>query len=152
MTGKIKDMLIADPKQYFRKELLQTIESTGRGNDLCYEFYLGRLFRDDAESCRDNCLEYSRIYRESCERLDEDPAHAYYEVQNFNDLYKMIGIRPSGAGDSFGYTNDDEWRVSSIDWDFEWVESGPMADEFGEKIFFFGPREYCVPQQYYREV
>lgn len=147
MNGKIVDVLVAKPP----RGLNMTIEETGFGDVLCMDFFLGRLFRHDPEMLRDICEKYREQYLESCERLDEDPEHQAYEVTNWNELYEMIPIETSLVGDTFGLTNDQDWR---IDFQFEYlmVTRGPLVEKYGEPVFLFGPKEGCEPFECYREV
>ena len=83
---------------------------------------------------------------------DEDPAQAYYEVMNWNDLYYMHGLIPSIAGGCWGYTTSSDWRVPSIDWDTEFVREGEWFEQFGEEYFYYNPKQYSVPFECYLEV
>ena len=150
---KIVPMMVLKPMQsinYHEKAI--AAEPTGKGEVLCIEGFFGRMFRSDPGCVRDELDKYSEKYREICDRYDEDPAHEYYEVLNWNDLYYLHGIIPSIAGGNWGYTNTPDYRCSDIVFDSEYVEDGEWYDMFGEAYFYYNPREYSVPMECYMEV
>ena len=126
-------------------------EPTGKGNLLILDAYFGRMFRSDEGCVRDELDEYCRLYYELCRKLDEDPAHQYYEVLSWNELYSLHGIIPSIAGDSFGYTNTDDYRVE-LDFDVGLITDGEWVEKLGEPFLCYQPFEWCYPNPCYMEV
>lgn len=133
------------------KEKALAAEPTGKGNLLCIDGFFGRMFRSCAECVDDELDEYVRMYNESCRRFDEDPAHECYEVQSWNDLYCLHGLIPSIAGDEWGYTNTEDYRVD-MEFETKLIEQGEYYELFGEKYYIYFPRDYCVPSPCYKEV
>ena len=150
VPGRIINMPIADPRRTKPKPKI-TIEETGHGNYLCCDYLFDRLFRHDPDMVREICEEYCNQYNASCEKNVEDPDHTPCEVTNYNDLYKMLSIDESGIGDIFGYTNTKDYSVF-LEFQYEYLYSGPMVEKYGEPIFFFGPKQGCEPMECYMEV
>lgn len=149
MIGRVKYMPIADPKRARQRPQI-TIEETGRGKCLCYDYMFGRLFRDDPDTLKDICERFCDIYNETCDKLDDDPEHTSFEATSYNELYRMIPIEETGIGNMFVYSNEKEYRTY-LEFHYEMVTSGPMVDRFGEPIFFFGPKEGCEPMEIEKE-
>ena len=127
-------------------------EPTGKGDLLIVEGFFGRQFRSE-QGCVDEELDrYSEMYRELCRRYDEDPAKEYCEVQSWNELYFLHGIIPNVAGGNWGYANTPDYRVQDIDWDRRMVTDGEWREMFGEDFYYYCPKPYCVPYDYYLEV
>ena len=126
-------------------------EPTGKGNLLVIDGFFGRMFRSDEGCVRDEIDEFCRQYNEMCMKLDEDPAHQYFEVMNWNDLYALHGIIPGIAQDQWGYTNSEEYRVQ-MDFDIDYVTKGPWVEKFGEPYLYYEPKEWCYPDPCYMEV
>lgn len=126
-------------------------EPTGKGNLLVIDGFFGRMFRSDEGCVRDELDEYCRQYNEICRRLEEDPAHEYYEVLNYNDLYGLHGIIPSVAGNLYGYTNSEDYSVD-LKFDIEYITEGEWVDKFGEPYLYYQPKEWCYPDPCYMEV
>lgn len=133
------------------KEQASCAEKTGKGDLLVIDGFLGRMFRSDEGCVRDELNEFIRRYNESCMRLDEDPAGEYFEVMNWNDLYTLHGLIPNIAGDMFGYTNSEDYRVD-LAFDVRMVEDGEFTERFGEKYLYYEPMEFCLPDPCYKEV
>lgn len=158
---RILDMMVAHPKGYdpgendnlkFSPEI--TVEETGRGNLLCYEAYGGRLFRSDEGAVREAVEKFVADYKQACQMLDEDPAHVFFEVYNFNDLYMLLGICQTHFGDQWGYTNVEDWRVDDLDFDVYILEdtAGTMFEKFNEPVLIIEPGVNSYPMECYREV
>lgn len=126
-------------------------EPTGKGDLLVIDGFFGRMFRSDEGCVRDELDEYCRQYNEICKRLEEDPAHEYYEVLNYNDLYGLHGIIPSVAGNLYGYTNSEDYSVD-LKFDIEYITEGEWVDKFGEPYLYYQPKEWCYPDPCYMEV
>ena len=126
-------------------------EPTGKGDLLVIDGFFGRMFRSDEGCVRDELDEYCRQYNEICRRLEEDPAHEYYEVLNYNDLYGLHGIIPSVAGNLYGYTNSEDYSVD-LAFDIEYITEGEWVDKFGEPYLYYQPKEWCYPDPCYMEV
>jgi hypothetical protein len=150
-SGVVREFPVAIPSKDYLIIKTPTIETTGLGNQLCYDYFLGRIFYDDELHLRKCVKEFIDEYHASCRRLDEDPAHECYDVTNYNDLYKKIGIETTIVGDQFGWTNTDDYRVN-LRISFVMVDSGSMYEKYGnQKILFFGPEDDCLPDQCYME-
>ena len=126
-------------------------EPTGKGDLLIIDGFFGRMFRSDEGCVRDELDEYCRQYNEICRRLEEDPAHEYYEVLNYNDLYGLHGIIPSVAGNLYGYTNSEDYSVD-LKFDIQYITEGEWVDMFGEPYLYYQPYEWCYPDPCYMEV
>ena len=126
-------------------------EPTGKGNLLVMEGYFGRLFRSSEECVRKELKEYKEKYEKLCQMFDEDPAHEYVEVINWNDLYALHGILPTIAGNLYGYTNTEDYRTD-IYWTIEMVTEGEWVKKFGEPFLYYYPNEGSQPESWYLEV
>ena len=133
------------------KQKAVAAEPTGKGDLLCIDGWFGRMFRSCRECVEDELDEYVRMYNEMCARLDEDPAHEYYEVLSWNDLYYLHGLMPSIAGDEWGYTNTDDYRVD-MDFRIEYIDHGEYYELFGEPYIVYYPYDWCTPDACYKEV
>ena len=127
-------------------------EPTGKGDLLIIEGFFGRMFRSDEGCVRDELDEFSRKYHEICQRYDDDPAHEYYEVMSYDELFYLHGLIPAVGPTGWGYTNTPDYRVSSIDFDVYLVTEGEWVDKLGEKYLYYCPKEYCTPDPCYLEV
>lgn len=148
---KVKEV----PVGRFRKERkLPTIEETGNGQLLCLEGYGGRLFRSSEEAVKKAIKQFVDNYLKACRMFDEDPAHMYFEVFNFNDLYSMLGIAPTDFGDQFGYSNVDGYRIDDLDFEITLVDhyKSEFLEIVDEPVLIFEPRYDCYPNEFYREV
>ncbi len=147
----LKDILVANPPSTTAEST--KLEDTGRGDTICLDMQFGRLFLSDEKAVRENCAAFNEEYQRMCRAVDEDPAGEYYDVLNYNDLYQMQGLKwNTVAGDDYGWPSAKDWRVHSIDFEYEWITSGPLVEKYRRKIFGFYPREYCKPELCYREV
>lgn len=133
------------------KQKVLFAEPTGKGNLLIIEGFFGRMFRSDEGCVHDEIEEYCRQYQEMCQRLDEDPAHDYHEVLSFNDLYSLHGIFPSIAGDQWGYTNSEDWRVN-LDFKIELITDSELSQKIKEPYIYYEPYEWSYPDPCYLEV
>lgn len=151
---KIEDILVAHPKKrltWYGKH--PSIEDTGRGDTLCYEAWGGRLFFSDEGAVREAVDKFVENYDEMCLRTKEDPAHEYYDVTNFNDLYSLLGILPTHMGDAWGYSSSDDYsqdlhfRVEMV-----YPTENEIADLFGCQVLIIEPIDQgSYPDFYYRE-
>lgn len=148
--GTIRQFPEARPTRLDHSMKIPTIEDTGRGDDLCFDYYFARFFYDDSEAVKECCGRFTEEYDRLCRNLDEDPLHQYYEVLSWNELYEMFPIAPSTLCDEFGYSNAENDRVRP-EFEFEWLTSGPLYERFGRKIFSFGPKRGFEPRSYYKE-
>lgn len=151
---KLVDAIVARPTfgiNYREKAIYA--EPTGKGNLLIIEGYFGRQFRSD-QGCVDEELDkYSEMYRELCRQYDEDPAHEFYEVLAYNELYFLHGLIPNVAGGDWGYTNTPDYRIEGgIEFDRRMVTEGIWREQFGEDFYYYCPKAYCVPDACYLEV
>ena len=126
-------------------------EPTGKGDLLIIDGFFGRMFRSDEGCVRDELDEFCREYNEYCRRLDEDPAGEYFEVMNWNDLYSLHGIIPSIAGNQWGYSNSEEYRVE-MGFRVDYVTEGEWVKKLGEPYLYYEPYEWCYPDPCYMEV
>ena len=152
---RIKVLAVARPKletDWFKKAELA--EPTGMGDTLCIEGYFGRVFRSDRQLVEEILAEQCDMYDRMCERFDkakENEKEAVMEVLCWNDLYRMLNLIPSIAGDSYGYVNSPDYRVSAMDFDTKWCDQGEWVDCFREPFFYFNPKPFCVPDPCYLE-
>lgn len=151
--ARIVDMMVAGPmsEATIRKKAVSA-EPTGKGDLLVVNGWTGRMFRSEEGCVRDELEEFNRKYQEDCRRLDEDPAHEYYEVTNWGDLYCLHGIIPMEGSSHEGWTNDEDHRVASIDFDCYMVTEGEWVERLGEPYLYYCPRDYCLPDPCYMEV
>ena len=131
-------------------------EPTGKGNLLVMEGFFGRLFRSSEECVRKELKEYKEKYERLCRMFDEDPAHEYVEVMNWNELYELHGLFPTIAGNLYGYTNTEAYRTDIL-WTIEMVTPshqllGEWAEKFGEPFLYYYPNEGSQPESWYLEV
>ena len=150
---RIVDILKGDIERWPNlKEKVRYAEPTGKGNLLVLDGFLGRMFRSDEGCVRDEINEFIRKYNEICMRLDEDPAHMCFDTMSWNDLYMLHGLVPSIAGDTFGYTNLEDYRVG-LKFDIYMVEDGQsIMGNLGEPYLYYEPCSFCQPEMCYREV
>lgn len=153
---RVKPIQIAKPKrldtqaEIWRKKAAYA-EETGMGDLLCIEGFFGRPFRSDRQYVEEILCEYCDMYANMCERFDSDPGNPNnYEVICWNDLYSMLNLIPSMAGDSYGYVNSDDYRVE-MDFETKMVDQGEWVDCFKEPFFYFTPKPSCYPDPCYRE-
>lgn len=152
---KISDLYIAQPKKYFNWHgKLPSVEETGKGDLLCYEAWGGRLFRSDEGAVREAVDKFVDDYRMGRMRTEEDPAHVYMEVYNFNDLYYLLGILPTHFGDAFGYTTVEDYAQDiTFRVEFIYPSENEIAEQFGEPILVIEPvDDESYPQYYYKEL
>lgn len=151
--ARIVDMMVAGPMSEgtIRKKAVSA-EPTGKGDLLVVNGWTGRMFRSDEGCVRDELKEFNRKYLEDCARYDEDPAHMYCEVMNWNDLYYLHGLIPIEGGDHEGWTNSEDYRVSSIDFNCKMVTEGDWVNLLGEPYLYYSPKEWCYPDPCYMEV
>lgn len=109
---KICDIPVAKPRDsFFWNGKHPSIEDTGRGDLLCYETWGARLFLSSEDAVRAAVKSFIEEYQQACRNSEEDPAHVYVEVFNFNDLYDKLHILPSTFGDKWGYESDEDHAV-----------------------------------------
>ena len=136
------------------KTKLQTIEDTGYGNLLCYEDYGARIFLSSEEEVRAGVKRFVDNYNRMCRMFDEDPKHEYFEVMNWNDLYHELHIVESFFGNTWGYSNNEEYRVD-LQFNIYLIENtvGTYFQNMADKVLIIEPLDqYCVPFDFYMEV
>ena len=152
---KISELYAAHPPKFFDwNGKRPSIEDTGKGDLLCFENWGGRLFRSNEDSVRKAVDKFVNDYTTGCRRSEEDPAHVYTEVYNFNDLYQLLGILPTTFGEAFGYTTS-EYYVQNVRFRVEFIYPSKnfIAEQFGEPILLIEPADdESYPQYYYKEV
>lgn len=150
---KIKPLVVAKPRSdvdWVRKAELA--EPTGMGDILCIEGYFGRPFRSDPELVDDILCEFADMHDRMCQRFDEaEDGQKQYEVMCWNDLYRMLNLIPSTAGDQYGYVNSEDYRVDGIDFETKWIDQGEWVDCFREPFYYFRPKDGCGPDPCYLE-
>ena len=139
-----------DAKLYHAKAI--AAEPTGKGDTLIIEGFFGRMFRSDVGCVEDELEQFVSMYEDICQKFDEDPAHEFYEVMSYNDLYSLHGLMPGAAQGSWGYTNTKDYRVLPLEFRTTYVTEGAWVDLFGEPYFYYCPKEHCVPDPCYLEV
>ena len=151
---KIEDILVAHPPKYLPwLGKHPSIEDTGRGTTLCYEAWGGRLFYSDEGAVREAVDKFVEEYADMCRRTEEDPAHEYCDVMNFNDLYALLGILPTHLGDAWGYSSSEDYAVM-LQFRVEMVypTENDIADLFGCQVLIIEPYDTrTYPDYYYRE-
>lgn len=164
-SGKPFRVVSANPKwnadgteklELIDPRLGQYAEPTGIGNLLCYDSWGGRFFRCTEEHVRKCVQEFVEDYKLYCRALDEDPAHAFYETLNWNDLYAKYPIAPSPFGDKYGYTNAEDYRqdikIMVTLYSAEDLKNTVFA-LYNEPILVIEPADqYSYPNDYYLEV
>jgi hypothetical protein len=154
--NKLQVEVPSDEDDILDKKLAIYAEPTGCGDLLCYLKYSGRFFRCSEGRVR-NCVDsFINNYKKSCQLLDEDPAHEFYEVFSLNDLYKLFPIVSSKFGDSHGYSNNSDYRAI-LDIKIKYFNRdqiiGTEFEKFNEPILVVEPLdEYAYPNEYFREV
>lgn len=151
---KIEDIMAAHPQRRLQWcSGHPSIEDTGRGDTLCYEAWGGRLFYSDPEAVKEAVDKWIEDYNEMCRKSEEDPANAFMDVTNFNDLYSLLGILPTHLGDAWGYNSSIDYardlifRVEMI-----YPTENEIADLFGCQILVIEPYDdSSYPDYYYRE-
>ena len=88
------------PKDHFKEG--QTIESTGHGNTLFVDLYLGRKFRSSLQ------------HVEWAERQMNNEFHDGKYV-SMNDFYGYLGIDKTYAGEEFGWPANDDYYDYHLD-------------------------------------
>lgn len=154
--GKVVNMpvghlLLTNINKELGRQKALAAEPTGKGDLLIIEGFFGRMFRSDEGCVRDELEEYCRQYKEICRRLDEDPAHQYFEVMSWNDLNALHGVIPSVAGDYWVYANSEDYRVE-LDFDIYLMTEGEWVEKLGEPYLYYEPYEWCYPDICYMEV
>lgn len=139
------------PQRKVYREKALAAEPTGKGDVLIVDGFFGRMFRSHPDCVDDELDEFVRQYNEMCQKLDEDPAHEFFEVLSYNDLYYLHGIVPGYAQGSWGWTNTDDYRVN-LEFDRKFVEDNDWAELFGEGFYYYCPKEFCVPDPCFMEV
>ena len=148
---QVGQILLSKISPELAKEKALAAEPTGKGNTLIIDGFFGRMFRSDEGCVRDEIDEFCRQYEEICRRLDEDPAHQYYEVLSWNDLYALHGIIPGMVQDQWGFTNSEDYRVD-MDFGIEYITEGEWVDKLGEPYLLYYPKEWSYPDPCYMEV
>jgi len=152
----VKPIVVAKPrKDDFEAEIwhkkAQYAEITGLGEHLCIEGYFGRMFRSDPQLVEEALCEFGDMYQRMCDRFDKDPNDAQnWEVLCWNDLYRMLNLIPSMAGDQYGYVNSEDYRVE-MDFETKDIDQGEWVDLFREPYFYFAPTFGCYPDPCYLE-
>lgn len=150
--------IIDIPQGHFYRDLVNgavriSVEETGKGDLLCYEAYGGRFFRSSEKAVRKAVDTFVKNYERACRMQDEDPAHMYVEVFNFNDLYSLLGIVPSHFGEHWGYTNAEDYRVN-LRFDITLVDqlTESYFERIREPVLVIELNYDCYPMESYMEV
>lgn len=155
----VKPIVVAMPKKTDFNEKVwlkkaQYAEVTGLGEHLCIEGYFGRIFRSDPALIEEALCEYGDMYQRMCNRYDEAPENNkadVAEVMCWNDLYRMLNLIPSIAGDQYGYVNSEDYRIDAMDFDTKEVDQGEWVDLFREPFYYFAPKPGSYPDPWYLE-
>lgn len=86
----------ADTKRFSNKYVA---EETGKGKTLFYERYSGRMFRSNYQDVDKAIIDFKRLY-EGYDGKERVPV-------NYNDFYKLLGIRETQFGEEWGWAVDD---------------------------------------------
>lgn len=148
----LRDAIVARPPTCDWKKKAKYAEPTGMGDLLCYETWFGRIFRSDEDFVRDVVAEFCEEYKEMCMKMDEDPAHQYFEVTSYDDLFNMLHLMPGYGPEGWGYSNTEDYRVN-LEFDIlRHTVGSSLYEKFGEDVLTITPRDYCAPDPCYLEV
>ena len=126
-------------------EYQQTVELTGRGNELFYDSYGGRWFRSSYEAVKECNEKYIEDYEDG-------------NVLSYSDWYEIQGLSLSDFGYQYGYSPDEDWKVDlkfemrkmskeefnrSCDW---------RVHDINEDVTIVGPKANCLPFEAYWEI
>ena len=159
---KVKPLAYADPTSGAWKRLnlrnkAMFAEPTGKGRHLIIDGSFGRIFRSDPECVIDELEQFNRTYQELCSAYDDarngiGKDDAMPEIMCQNELYLLHGLITCAAGDKYGFSVTEDYRINSIDFRHELVTEGDDVDRFGEPYFYYEYQDYCFPYTYYLEV
>lgn len=129
----------ARPSADILKCLKPTVEITGNGDLLCYEGFFGRWFRSS----------------EACVREAVDKFRQYYDdgnYINYNDLYSLLNIATTHAGNEYGYSQNEDYR-SDMEFDIIRIPADENFEGMHEEVLVLEPAgRYSYPIDCYMEV
>lgn len=122
----------------------QTIELTGKGDELIYDTFGARWFRSSYKAVKEANEAFIEEY-------DKD------NYMSYCDWYYLQGISPSDLGYRYGYSPYEDWKV-----DLKFVLERKTKDEFNrncdwrirdinEDVILTGPDPECLPYELYWE-
>lgn len=136
----------------------QTIEETGHGDQLCKDYWTGRLFRCDPKFVQEKLDEFNKERDEGMELPFVDHEENLPLAYSYNDVYfTRIGVEPSLESYVYGYpANDDYYTHRRIPFKIECVKLEDMDElkktKYGEDMYIISfPAEYA-PMEGWQEV
>ena len=136
----------------------QTIEETGNGKELCYDYWTGRSFRCNPKFVQEKLDEFNKERDEGTELPFADHEENLPIAFPYNDVYfTRIGVEPSLEGYVYGYpANDDYYAHRRIPFEIKHVKLEDMDDlhkaKYGEDMYIISfPVEYA-PMEGWQEV
>lgn len=117
-----------------------SVETTGKGDLLCFEAYSGRWFRSSKEAVDEAIKKFNEMF---------DCGKGSY--MSMNDLYNLFGISETHFGHQMGWPADPEYYDHDIVFDTTLVENDK---ECGEDLYVIelNPFSYSYPIDYWMEV
>ena len=136
----------------------QTIEETGHGDQLCKDYWTGRLFRCDPKFVQEKLDEFNDERDEGMKLPFVDHEENLPIAFPYNDVYfTRIGVEPSLESYGYGYpANDDYYPHRRIPFEIECVKLEEMDElkktKYGEDMYIISfPMEYA-PMEGWQEV
>ena len=129
----------AKPVAEIEKSFRPTIEITGNGNLLCYEGFFGRWFRSSEDCVREAVDKFMQLYAEG-------------NYINYNDLYSLLNIAVTHAGNEYGYSPSEDYRCN-MEFDIVRVPEDENFEGMKEEVLVLEPAgRYSYPFDCYMEV
>lgn len=129
----------AKPVAEIEKSFRPTIEITGNGNLLCYEGFFGRWFRSSENCVREAVDKFMQLYAEG-------------NYINYNDLYTLLNIAVTHAGNEYGYSPSEDYRCD-MEFDIVRIPEDENFEGMKEEVLVLEPAgRYSYPIDYYMEV
>lgn len=121
------------------KSFRPTIEITGNGNLLCYEGFFGRWFRSSENCVREAMDKFMQLYAEG-------------NYINYNDLYSLLNIAVTHAGNEYGYSPSEDYRCD-MEFDIVRIPEDENFEGMHEEVLVLEPAgRYSYPIDCYMEV
>lgn len=129
----------AKPVAKIEKSFRPTIEITGNGNLLCYEGFFGRWFRSSENCVREAVDKFMQLYAEG-------------NYINYNDLYSLLNIAVTHAGNEYGYSPSEDYRCD-MEFDIVRIPEDENFEGMKEEVLVLEPAgRYSYPIDCYMEV
>ena len=129
----------AKPVAEIEKSFRPTIEITGNGNLLCYEGFFGRWFRSSETCVREAVDKFMQLYAEG-------------NYINYNDLYSLLNIAITHAGNEYGYSQSEDYHCD-MEFDIVRIPEDENFEGMKEEVLVLEPAgRYSYPIDCYMEV